>query len=225
MNWKHLRRFPWVDTRARFVNSTPASGSLLDIGSSDGETLNHFAELRPDLKLFSTDLEGTPEKYPRGCEFFRANVQTDKMPWPDASMDRIICTHLVEHLISLDLLFAEMARLLKPGGRVYVETPHPKTLVLSSPIEAQLGRVAVNFYDDRSHTKPLPLGALAQFFREARLQVIGGGVSRNWLFAAAYPFYFFAPSSRKKSTARLHWIGWSAYVIAHKPKSGSDARG
>ena len=218
MNWKHLRHFSWLDTRSRFVNTTPPSGSLLDIGSSDGETLGHFAELRPDLKLFSTDLAGTPEKYPPGCQFFRADVQKDKLPWPDASMDRITCLHLVEHLTSLDFLFEEMARLLKPGGRIYIETPHPKTLVLSSPIEAKMGTVAMNFYDDGTHTKPVPVGALAQFIREVQLEVLDGGVSRNWLFAAAYPFYYFAPSSRKKFTARIHLIGWSAYLVAERTK-------
>jgi hypothetical protein len=42
MNGKHFRRPSWTDTRARFVDNTPAGGSLLDIGSSDGETLEHF---------------------------------------------------------------------------------------------------------------------------------------------------------------------------------------
>jgi hypothetical protein len=41
--------------------------------------------------------------------------------------------HLVEHLDDLSLLLVEIARLLKPGGRVYFETPHPKTVTYSSP--------------------------------------------------------------------------------------------
>src|ERR1051326_2355464 len=38
MNWTYLRRFPWLDPRARFVASLPPCASLLDLGSSDGET-------------------------------------------------------------------------------------------------------------------------------------------------------------------------------------------
>ena len=33
MNWAYLRRFPWLDTRARFVAAIPAGGTLLDLGN------------------------------------------------------------------------------------------------------------------------------------------------------------------------------------------------
>ena len=39
MNWKYLRWFPGLDTRAGFVARVPQGGTLLDMGSSDGETL------------------------------------------------------------------------------------------------------------------------------------------------------------------------------------------
>ena len=58
MNWKYLRPFPWLDTRARFVAQSASGGKLLDLGSWDGETLGHFAELRPDLTLFAADKAG-----------------------------------------------------------------------------------------------------------------------------------------------------------------------
>jgi SAM-dependent methyltransferase len=216
MNWTNLRHAPWLDTRARFVAETPKGGALLDIGSSNGETLRHFAELRPDLRFFATDLAGEPEKYPSGCQFHRGDLQRDKLPWPDASLDAITCMHLVEHLTDLTLLFQEAARLLKPGGRIYFETPHPKTLVYTSCIESV---VAINFYDDASHTKPMAIGALAQGAQHVGLKPMTSGTSRNWLFVAAWPFYFFAKPSRKKYTAKIHWLGWSAYLIAKRPEN------
>ena len=73
MNWIYLRRCAWLDTRARFVAGTPSGGSLLDLGSSDGQTLGHIAELRPDLRFFAADLAGTPEHYPVSCQFQRAD--------------------------------------------------------------------------------------------------------------------------------------------------------
>src|SRR5688572_13392124 len=51
MNWRCLHPWPWLDTRARFIARTPRGGKLLDLGASDGETLRHIAELRPDLSL------------------------------------------------------------------------------------------------------------------------------------------------------------------------------
>lgn len=217
MNWALLQPFPWVDTRARFVAGTPRSGSLLDIGSSDGETLNHIAELRPDLRLFATDLEGCPDRYPAGCTFFRGNLETDRLPWPDGSMDAITCMHLVEHLKDLTLLLGECARLLKRGGRVYFETPHPRTVHYPSLKGNGPVTFTLNFYDDPTHVRPVPAEELAQRTAALGLKVVAKGISRNWLFAAAYPLLMLAPASRKKYTSRVHWLGWSAYVIALRP--------
>ena len=50
-------------------------------------------------------------------------------------------------------------------------------------------------------------------------EVADSGVSRSWLIAAAYPLSVFLPASRQKFTARAHWLGWSAYLIARRPLS------
>jgi len=195
----------------------PHGGALLDLGSSDGETLNHIAELRPDLRLFASDAAGAPEKYPLGCQFHRANLERDTLPWPDNSMDAITCMHLIEHLTDLGQLLGEVARLLKPCGRVYFETPHPKSAVLSSPAGRAAGTFTLNFYDDPTHVRPVSLGRLARLLRQVGLEIEKTGRSRNWLFAAAYPVFMFLPPSRKKYTARVHWLGWSVYLTAQKP--------
>jgi SAM-dependent methyltransferase len=217
MNWAYVRPFPWLDTRARFVAATPAAGSLLDLGSSDGETLGHIAELRPDLKLFAADKEGQPQNYPAGCQFQRSDLEKERLHWPDCSMDAITCMHLVEHLNELSSLLREAFRLLKPGGRIYFETPHPKSLTLPSPPGAAAGTFTLNFFDDPTHVRPVAIGALAQQVRGAGLEVRGSGTSRNWLFAALWPLFAALPASRKKFTARVHWLGWSAYLEARRP--------
>ena len=61
------------------------------------------------------------------------------------------------------------------------------------------------------------MGALARQVRRAGLEVVASGTSRNWLFAAAWPLWAFLPPSRKKFTARVHWLGWSAFLIARRP--------
>jgi hypothetical protein len=124
--------------------------------------------------------------------------------------------HLVEHLHQWDNLFAETARLLRPGGRAYFETPHPRTVTYSSPPGPAAGTFTLNFYDDTTHTRPVPIGALAAHARQAGLKVLRTGISRNYLFAAAWPLFALLPPTRAKFTARVHWLGWSAYLIAGK---------
>jgi len=217
MNWRYLRSVPWLDTRARFVASLPLAGNLLDLGSSDGQTLRHFAELRPDVHLFAVDRAGEPDRYPARCQFHRADLERDRLPWAAASMDAITCMHLVEHLRDLALLFQETARLLKPGACVYFETPHPKTVLYSSPPDTAAGTFTLNFYDDVEHQKPVSIGALGLQARQFGLEPVKTGASRNWLFALAYLLYFFGQPSARKHTAWAHCRGWSAYLIARKP--------
>jgi SAM-dependent methyltransferase len=177
-----------------------------------------MAELRPDLRLSSADKAGSPERYPAGCEFHRLDVESETFPWPDASIDGITCMHLVEHLRRFDLLVNEIARLLKPGGRVYFETPHPKTVELPRLGKHPAGTFTMNFFDDPTHVRPVPVSELAEQVRGNGLEVVASGTSRNWIFAGMHPLFCLLPASRKKFTARVHWIGWSAYLIAMKIK-------
>lgn len=213
MNWKLFRLWPWVDTRASFVARAPKNGTLLDLGSSDGETLRHMSELRPDLRLYAADKFGKPEAYPKGCEFRRLDFVTEQLPWPNQTFDAITCMHVVEHLEKLDLIFQEVARVLKPGGRVYFETPHPKTLDLPSA----KGEYTWNFYDDPTHVRVVSGPELHDRARAVGMNVESTGISRNLLFAAAYPFSFLLRGAKQRFTTRGHWLGWTTYLVAARP--------
>jgi 2-polyprenyl-3-methyl-5-hydroxy-6-metoxy-1,4-benzoquinol methylase len=176
-----------------------------------------MAELRPDLKFASVDISGQPEHTPRNTDFARADLETDRLPWPDRSFDSITCMHVIEHLRSADNLWREVARLLKPGGRVYMETPGPESVATPSPPDALRGKVTLNFYDDPTHIAPVPVAALVQGARSQDLVVVRTGRSRNWLFVAAYPVLALLGHTRKRYVAKLHWTGWSAYLVAERP--------
>jgi len=217
MNWSHWRAIPWIDTRAAFVSRTPKNGSLLDLGSSDGETLCHMSELRPDLEFASVDIAGRPERTPPNTSFVKANLESDKLPWSSGSYDAITCMHVVEHLQTMTNLWTEVARLLKPGGRLYIETPGPQSVTTPSPPESLRGKITLNFYDDPTHIHPVPIATLVSAVRDVGLTVKNTGRSRNWLFAGAYPLLSLLPVTRKRYVAKLHWLGWSVYLVAEKP--------
>jgi len=217
MNWSKWRKVSWIDTRARFVSQIGASGRLLDLGSSDGSTLNHIAELRPDLSIASADISGEPNRYPEGTDFRRADFDADPLPWSDGTFDAVTCMHVVEHLLNPAYLVAEASRVLKPGGRLYVETPHPKSLTMKSPVGPGTEHVTVNFFDDKTHVRPVEVAELATAAKKSGMSVVKSGISRNWLFAASFPaLYVVRNRTRARYVSQLHWCGWSAYIIASR---------
>jgi SAM-dependent methyltransferase len=217
MNWTYWRWVPWIDTRAKFVAGIPRNGKLLDLGSSDGGTLSHFAELRPDISFYSADLAGSPSNYPKGTEFRRADFEKDPLPWPNGMFDAVTFMHVIEHLHGSAHILSEAARVLKPGGSIYIETPHPKSLDTPSAHGAAVGKITMNFFDDPTHITPIPIDQLTSQARDAGLKPVRSGTSRNLLFTAIYPLMAAARlTTRKRFIAQLHWMGWSSYVIAYR---------
>ncbi len=216
MNWSRWRSTPWIDTRAAFVSATPEGGRLLDLGTSNGETLWHMWELRPDLHFFAVDIADRPTRTPPSTTFARVDLEREPLPWPDGFFDSITCMHLIEHLKTTTNLWREMARVLKPGGRAYVETPGEESVTTKSAPGELRGKVTLNFFDDRTHLLPVPIQTMAESARKNGLESARTGRSRNWIFAASYPFFLLLPRRRNRYVAKLHWLGWSAYLIAQK---------
>jgi hypothetical protein len=125
--------------------------------------------------------------------------------------------HVVEHLRSTGNLWREIARLLKPGGKAYIETPGPQSVTTPSPPQQFRGKVTMNFYDDPTHVAPVSIDSLAVSAKATGLVMRAEGQSRNWLFVAAYPLLAVLPATRQRFVARLHWLGWSVYLIAQRP--------
>ena len=58
----------------------------------------------------------------------QADIEHDltEFPWPleDNSYDLIICQHVIEHMPDVPKVMEEFNRIVKPGGKIFLETPH-----------------------------------------------------------------------------------------------------
>jgi len=91
------------------------------------------------IDLGFDQLQWASRSLPAGLGLVGANAKA--MPFPDASFDRAVSVEMMEHVFRPDrpAVFAEIARVVKRGGRVALSTPNP-----GSPIEA-VKRLAVKW--------------------------------------------------------------------------------
>ena len=140
-----------VEERLRFYlpflkEFTPDS-KILDLGSGRGDWLKLLSKegFKPGgvevNEVFAEDSRK------QGLDVVHGDMMVHLGRQPDNSLDLITVFHLIEHLSSEKLfrLLDEIQRILKPGGRVFMETPSSENLVVA----------ACNFYADPTHHKPV----------------------------------------------------------------------
>jgi len=92
------------------------------------------SEIRPGSRILDIGAgEVKYKKYFSDCDFktqdFKQYGKIDyvsditEIPIPDQSFDIIISTEVLEHVLRPDLGIAEMSRILKPGGTLYITIP------------------------------------------------------------------------------------------------------
>ena len=92
----------------------PGKTVLLDAGC--GRTVPVLRKyLGKAARLIGVELEPFTD-VPPGIETFNSNL--DALPLPDASVDLVISRSVFEHLTDPAAVYKEMARILRPGGRV-----------------------------------------------------------------------------------------------------------
>lgn len=102
----------------------PQGASVLDVGCGQGVGLQVFrdAGLSPLGVTLGPDAEVC-----RAKGFDVAEMDLSFLDFEDGRFDMVWCRHALEHSIFPFFTLSEMARVLKPGGVLYVEAPAPDT--------------------------------------------------------------------------------------------------
>lgn len=105
----------------------------LDVGCGEGRH-SLAAYLRPGVDVVGVDLSTADLNTARSritdmeafdpegnVNFLRGDAA--RLPFPDASFDRVICSEVLEHIPNYLSVIAELERVLKPGGRLCISVP------------------------------------------------------------------------------------------------------
>jgi SAM-dependent methyltransferase len=98
-----------------------AGDIVLDAGCGSGRVFQHRLAGRV-RRVIGVDVTDEP----RGNENIDGAAKADlrSLPFRDETFDMIVMSHVAEHLTEPETVFRELARVLRPGGRLLVLTPN-----------------------------------------------------------------------------------------------------
>ena len=106
---------------------------VLDVGCGEGRHIIHaclehkITGVGVDLHLH--DLQIAEEKfapfrlYNPHSKFFLQQTDATRLPFADSSIDKIICSEVLEHIENYHGVLQEIKRVLKPGGMLSISVP------------------------------------------------------------------------------------------------------
>ncbi len=175
--------------------------------------------MRPDLIFSAVDIRDLADFAPPGVDFCRVDIQGGPLPFEENSFDAVYCSHVLEHLYSTSLISKEIRRVLKDRGRIYIETPGPRSLWVPSFQYGREQNIPMNFYDDPTHQKPFSKTGLFIFLKNLVFEEIRTGTARNpWSLLMAPYFFCRGLLFRDRLLLTLAvWevLGWSIYATGY----------
>ncbi len=103
---------------------------LLDVGCWDGEFSSRCGSVLGASRILGVEVYDRPARdaEARGLDVARVDLETERLPWPDASVDVVVCNQVLEHLKNIWLPMSEMHRVLRPGGHAVLSVPNLASL-------------------------------------------------------------------------------------------------
>ncbi len=219
MNWR-IRSWPseWLIQAYAMI---PPEGSVLDVGCfgwNQPRIAKHLG--LTGLKHYGVDW-GETEGVPEGAVFEKADLNREKLPFPEDSFDFVVVSHTIEHLQNPVEFFGDCIRVCKPGGVLYFEAPSERSLWLPGYPFHYDEFQSLSFFDDPTHfSRVWTPQAFHRLSRYYSCEPIKTGRLFSWihriLCLATIPFCLLT-GNKLLVTCVWQTIGWASFLIVRKP--------
>lgn len=185
--------------------------TLLDVGCWDGGFSQSCGEALGAERVLGVEVYEGPAAAAeaRGLEVARVDLETQRLPWPDASADVVVCNQVLEHLKNVWLPMNEMHRVLAPGGHAVLSVPNLASL--HNRVLLALGRQPTSIRVFGPHVRGFALGELCALVERG-----GAYAIERRLAAGFHPL----PASWARPLAAL-WPGAGHTTIVLARKTGA----
>lgn len=146
-----------------FIASLPHGAALLDVGCGDGRALASIKKQRPDIRLWGIDISDVSFLLPAGVEFTLGSAEDLTQHYKPDTFDAVVCRHVIEHLVSPLSLISGIREVLRPGGRVLMETPNWTRLFMPFSF--------LYFWNDYTHIRPYTSASMHRMFLDFQFSV------------------------------------------------------
>ncbi len=166
---------PHVERQVELLE-LPCGCSLLEVGGGTGRVLERLRDQAHPLVI--ADYSAAMLREAMNKEgLCPVRAAAERLPFPDASFDRVLVVDALHHFHDQARAVSEMARVLRPGGRLVVEEPDVRRLTVRLvALGERLLRMESTFHP------PEQIRAMAERAGLVARVVSGGGFSA-WVVA------------------------------------------
>jgi SAM-dependent methyltransferase len=119
--FKGVRRYGQIGRRVAAL----APERMLDVGCGDGRLAREIKQVLPRVLVHGCDLSVAALNRAEGLDHrYAVDLNVDRLPEPDGSLDLVVASEVIEHLIDPGRAIAEFHRVLRPGGHVLITVPN-----------------------------------------------------------------------------------------------------
>ena len=109
---------------AQVLGRRPGRQRIVDLGCGEGSATYLVRRLDPGNTVIGVDWSAMALKQAQARGVLVVQGGIDRLPLPDTSVDVVIMSELIEHLVDTDAAAEEARRVLRPGGTLLLSTPN-----------------------------------------------------------------------------------------------------
>ncbi len=196
-----------------FLSAAQPFQTVLDIGAGQGDDLMlargvnataalHAVEVHP---AYAERLAG------KGVQVHALNIERDRLPFADGSVDVVVANQLLEHVKELFWIFHEISRVLPVGGKLIIGVPN--LAALHNRILLFLGRQPSPLKNNSAHIRGFTRRDLLQLLEScfpAGYRLIRFGGSN---------FYPFPPIIARPLARLCPNMAWGIFFLLEKQRA------